>query len=1408
MSARRPKRPPSLCEKKHPPPPAPPPNLAPASHSTRSHGAPPPSSFPSHLQTTSSSDRRANRISRTELDFEEALRAGDTFVLKEGPDLSTLGADSTSHKVDILAAPTPPPTERRRGGTQPPRIGLTPSTPRGVPPSAAVGDGSGRQRMAPAASTPSVPVTPTPADPQWDPKRRSMYRGVGTASSPDLATLVKKQREKGIAHPKRQQQDTPLPPLPVTQTQERATRPRSSTSSAVQASASTARLPSSRQTPASPEWVVTDSRPSDSATMKNAKGTMGQRAAAMLGKLWGQNQKPAATLSTPSPASSSVPPVPPLPMQHRQLSAASSTNSFASGAATPTEESKPFSPVAAGEDSDAGEADSILQSDDASMVVIEPPQPMESRQRSRSPGPTLRSKESLESTSLQASFGKRRSMSVGDLELKNIMNASSAVTPLPSSSQPNSARAPGAQKVREKSWNVTDFINTDLAQFDTTTSTFSLQDPATPQQEPRRKLNRTHSDNAETISTRSSNAETVSSAASGLLHPSTGQRGALSMSGGALLPRTASIKTPARSRSGSHAAGMRPNALRSATQPQGHTLMPARSATQLRTQRGVVSASEPSLVPPRDDSKTLLSPRSQQDMNNSEHSLHRWASSQSLLRNDDDRDIEERGKELAMRCWREDEEFLVREKIAEFIGGHRAINAVALRHYMDLFDFSTLRLDQAFRRLCAKLFLKAETQQVDRILVEFARRYHECNPDNLFGSSGVVHAVSYSMLLLNTDLHIADLATHMSRGQFVRNTLNAIQVQIHPERYINPSTPDLTSDDSSSVRALGRDNSEPASTTVRSPKRSGSITSWNSVPREVSNGSSTPLDAESASSNADVTKSPRPSPAQVLSSGPTVGPTQASAIVYDKHWELEMENLLKDMYAAIKSQQILQPLGNIPVGRSSTSSLTPGSPHGMLKARPSVRGDRITNIKRGSFRGIPALLNTQQQINAFNNSSSSVEGRTSPAPSYATSLEGQISPPVFAVPAIGFASNLTQTIIRETHEDDNRSIHSNDSSSSDISITDEELALLGPPWAKEGILCRKQFWESKDKKAKSRNWMDVFVVISKGELSMFTFGEAAGGGSGAVGGGNWLTNATPVGSVSLAHSLSHALPPPGYNRQRPHCMVLTLANGGVYFFQAGTDELVSEWTSTCNYWAARQSKEPLAGGVSNMEYGWNRVLESVSARGRSTSEDAAKDNTDTASVRSGRSGRSKFGNKAQTVRSSPWTDRILINDWKQPITSTVASTHDEGTQLDALRKHARALKQDLKQHNDLQGPMTALYRPGSNNAIKAETNWKAKSQYLLAEIIKYESYIESLQSAITQRSNKRMEKALEKTLSSEQGKRSAQKQATGGQQEFRKMSWKLSEEDTIVEGEEPPPTPQTNEAPNVRLHRRGGAEGE
>jgi hypothetical protein len=60
----------------------------------------------------------------------------------------------------------------------------------------------------------------------------------------------------------------------------------------------------------------------------------------------------------------------------------------------------------------------------------------------------------------------------------------------------------------------------------------------------------------------------------------------------------------------------------------------------------------------------VLTASSQQDLSTNELALGRHS-----LRNEDSGDIEARGKELASRCFAEDEEFLAKEKIAEWLGG-------------------------------------------------------------------------------------------------------------------------------------------------------------------------------------------------------------------------------------------------------------------------------------------------------------------------------------------------------------------------------------------------------------------------------------------------------------------------------------------------------------------------------------------------------------------------------------------------------------------------------------------------------------------------------------------------------------------------------------------------------------------
>ncbi|GAW00509.1 guanine nucleotide exchange factor [Lentinula edodes] len=137
---------------------------------------------------------------------------------------------------------------------------------------------------------------------------------------------------------------------------------------------------------------------------------------------------------------------------------------------------------------------------------------------------------------------------------------------------------------------------------------------------------------------------------------------------------------------------------------------------------------------------------------------------------------------------------------------------------------------------------------------------------------------------------------------------------------------------------------------------------------------------------------------------------------------------------------------------------------------------------------------------------------------------------------------------------------------------------------------------------------------------------------------------------------------------------------------------------------------------------------------------------------------------------------------------TVASLHDEETQMDALKKYVKSLKRDLQKHNELREPMSALYQPRTSNAVKAMSNWEKKSQYLLTEIVKYDSYIDSLQAAMSLRLKKRGEKALERALS-------------GPNPDDVPDALYKSPEATIPEDDEPP-TPN----PSQNMHKRESAD--
>lgn len=129
----------------------------------------------------------------------------------------------------------------------------------------------------------------------------------------------------------------------------------------------------------------------------------------------------------------------------------------------------------------------------------------------------------------------------------------------------------------------------------------------------------------------------------------------------------------------------------------------------------------------------------------------------------------------------------------------------------------------------------------------------------------------------------------MSRNQFVRNTITAIQMQLQPS--MSParlSSSDLTYDDcASSIQGLGSDETELG---TRS-KRSDSVTSWNSIPHEALSATLPVSPAGSHSLVANLSNGNNGStPSVAISNGHE---SARSAQPQGRQWESDMESLLK-----------------------------------------------------------------------------------------------------------------------------------------------------------------------------------------------------------------------------------------------------------------------------------------------------------------------------------------------------------------------------------------------------------------------------------------------------------------------------------------------------------------------------------
>ena len=105
--------------------------------------------------------------------------------------------------------------------------------------------------------------------------------------------------------------------------------------------------------------------------------------------------------------------------------------------------------------------------------------------------------------------------------------------------------------------------------------------------------------------------------------------------------------------------------------------------------------------------------------------------------------------------------------LGEYIGelNHKEIMYL----FVNQMNFAGKDFVAALRHFLDHFRLPGEAQKIDRLMEKFAARYCETNPNNkLFHSADVAYVLSYSIIILTTDLHSPSIKQKMTKEQYIR----------------------------------------------------------------------------------------------------------------------------------------------------------------------------------------------------------------------------------------------------------------------------------------------------------------------------------------------------------------------------------------------------------------------------------------------------------------------------------------------------------------------------------------------------------------------------------------------------------------------------------------------------------------
>lgn len=120
-------------------------------------------------------------------------------------------------------------------------------------------------------------------------------------------------------------------------------------------------------------------------------------------------------------------------------------------------------------------------------------------------------------------------------------------------------------------------------------------------------------------------------------------------------------------------------------------------------------------------------------------------------------------------------------------------NIELLRKFIDMFEFTGLRVDEALRVLLKSFRLPGESQQIERVVELFAERYVHCqesvvnDPEEeaVKPDRDAVFVLSYSVIMLNTDLHNPKVRHQMDLDAYKRNLRGVYNGKDFPSWYLS-----------------------------------------------------------------------------------------------------------------------------------------------------------------------------------------------------------------------------------------------------------------------------------------------------------------------------------------------------------------------------------------------------------------------------------------------------------------------------------------------------------------------------------------------------------------------------------------------------------------------------------------------